>query len=268
MKKWFKKIHLWLSIPVGLPITIICLTGAILAFAKDFMRISEPHLYSVEYTAQSVVLPHDKLILSIEEQLSEEFKVSKITEGKTPSEPYTAMVKEGKQMWRVNQYTGEVLGELKKPKFLVIVTMLHRWFLDVPQVGGVNIGKYIVIVSTIFMLFILISGLIIWIPKTKQALKPRLSIEHKKGLPRVLHDMHVSLGFYTTLLLIIMCVTGLIIAFEWYGGWATKESIQALHTGSWGGIITKSLYCITALIGATLPITGYYLWLKKKSKRK
>lgn len=31
-----------------------------------------------------------------------------------------------------------------------------------------------------------------------------------------------------------------------------------------GGPLTKVLYFIAALIGATLPLTGYYLWMKKK----
>ena len=39
MKKTFRKIHLWLSVPFGLIISIICLTGAALVFElKSMMR--------------------------------------------------------------------------------------------------------------------------------------------------------------------------------------------------------------------------------------
>ena len=38
----------------------------------------------------------------------------------------------------------------------------------------------------------------------------------------------------------------------------------AFHTGSWGGMLTKTLYFLAALIGGLLPLTGYYLWLKKR----
>ena len=41
----------------------------------------------------------------------------------------------------------------------------------------------------------------------------------------------------------------------------------AFHTGSWGGVWTKLLYFLAALIGATLPLTGYYLWWKRTSNR-
>ena len=42
-----------------------------------------------------------------------------------------------------------------------------------------------------------------------------------------------------------------------------KGIFYALHTGSWGGIITKILYFIACVIGAVLPLSGYYLWIKK-----
>lgn len=43
-----------------------------------------------------------------------------------------------------------------------------------------------------------------------------------------------------------------------------KGLIYALHTGLWGGIWSKILTFVAALIGAILPLTGYYLWWKKR----
>ena len=43
----------------------------------------------------------------------------------------------------------------------------------------------------------------------------------------------------------------------------------AFHTGTWGGIWTKILYSLAALIGASLPLTGYWLWWRRcMNKRK
>lgn len=39
--------------------------------------------------------------------------------------------------------------------------------------------------------------------------------------------------------------------------------IYSVHVGSWGGILTRVLTFLAALLGATLPLTGYYLWMKK-----
>ena len=37
MKKFFAKIHLWLSIPFGIIIAIVCLTGTILVFEAEIL---------------------------------------------------------------------------------------------------------------------------------------------------------------------------------------------------------------------------------------
>ncbi|MCD8318177.1 MAG: PepSY domain-containing protein, partial [Paraprevotella sp.] len=44
--------------------------------------------------------------------------------------------------------------------------------------------------------------------------------------------------------------------------------IYAVHTGSWGGMLTRILAFIAALIGASLPLTGYYLWIKRLFRRR
>ena len=48
MNKTLQKIHLWLSIPLGLIITVICFTGATLVFEQDITRALNKNLYQVE----------------------------------------------------------------------------------------------------------------------------------------------------------------------------------------------------------------------------
>lgn len=42
----------------------------------------------------------------------------------------------------------------------------------------------------------------------------------------------------------------------------------SLHVGDYWGIWSKIITCIATLIGASLPVTGYYLWLRKKKRKK
>jgi len=46
------------------------------------------------------------------------------------------------------------------------------------------------------------------------------------------------------------------------------RSNYALHTGYIGGMFTKWLYFFASLICASLPITGFYIWWGKKTKKK
>lgn len=46
-----------------------------------------------------------------------------------------------------------------------------------------------------------------------------------------------------------------------------KSAVYMVHTGSWGGLFTRILTFLAALIGSTLPLTGYWLWLRCKSAK-
>ena len=43
-----------------------------------------------------------------------------------------------------------------------------------------------------------------------------------------------------------------------------KGYFYSFHTGTWGGMWTKILYFLAAFLGGILPLSGYYLWYKKK----
>jgi uncharacterized iron-regulated membrane protein len=69
--------------------------------------------------------------------------------------------------------------------------------------------------------------------------------------------------------------SGAITSVELYKDSARKGKLSgwfySLHTGSWGGLLVRVLYFLAALLGATLPLTGYYLWIKRlygKNKNK
>ena len=39
--------------------------------------------------------------------------------------------------------------------------------------------------------------------------------------------------------------------------------IYSLHVGNFGGIVTRVMWFLAAMLGATLPLTGYYLWIRR-----
>ena len=79
---------------------------------------------------------------------------------------------------------------------------------------------------------------------------------------------------YALLLLLIMALTGLTWSFGWYREWfyeffgVDKRWVYGVHVGSFGGMITRILWFLAALLGATLPLTGYYLWWKRIRRRR
>ena len=323
MKKIFRKIHLWLSVPFGLIITLVCFSGAMLVFENEVNEWFRHDLYYVE-TVKESPLPMDKLLEKVATTLPDSVSVT---------------------------------------------------------------------VSTLLLVFVLISGIVIWWPRTRKALKNSLKITVSKGWRRFWYDLHVAGGMYALIFLLAMALTGLTWSFPWYrtafykvfgvevqqrfshgneqkhnehkgntrlanqekkrGGNGRRSAdkreglennhsdrcsaaspfacwqevydklrhqnleykqisvssgtasvsfdrfgnqrasdrysfntdtgeftetslyqhqdksgkirgwIYSVHVGSWGGMLTRILAFIAALIGAALPLTGYYLWMRK-----
>lgn len=374
MRKFFTKLHRWLSIPLGAVITVVSLTGALLVFEAEITRALDPHLYRVTVPPGAPRLTPSQLVDSIRRQLPDSLELTAL---ELPADPAASCMASFRGVARrtlgIDPYTGEVLGWTKRPAFFQSVRKLHRWLLDAPASRGEgSIGKRVVGISTLLLVVILVSGLVIWIPRSRKALKNRLTISWRHGLRRFWYDSHIALGFYATLLLLVMALTGLTWSFGWYrtaayalfGGSPRQETVQqtarqketrpeaaqptpheadaavgidlrawdrvaeelrrrypdgrsitlshgearivtsspshmrredkvrfdpadgtlrqivrydelpraqrlrgwfyALHTGTWGGLLTRILYFAAALIGASLPLTGYYLWLRRR----
>ncbi len=96
--------------------------------------------------------------------------------------------------------------------FFYKVFALHRWLLG----SSDGIGKYIVGVSTFIFLFILITGIILWWPKTRRILKQRLNVKWDGGWKRLNHDLHLVLGFYSAIFLFIFSFTAMSWSFKWF----------------------------------------------------
>lgn len=117
----------------------------------------------------------------------------------------------------VDQYTGEVTGKYERAPFFNVMFRMHRWMLDsMKPDGGIFWGKIIVGTSTLMFVFVLISGVVIWWPRTRRALKNSLKIAASKGWRRFWYDLHVAGGMYTLVFLLAMSLTGLTWSFQWY----------------------------------------------------
>ena len=69
MRQFFHKVHLWISIPLGLIFFISCLTGALLVFEQDIQQLRQASLYHVTPAATPSLQPA-QLAERIQMQLS------------------------------------------------------------------------------------------------------------------------------------------------------------------------------------------------------
>lgn len=218
MKRFFTKIHLWLSIPFGIIITIMCITGGLLIFETEILQITNPQRYYVEKIKENQ-LPLERLIPVVKNQLPDTIVISSITVPCEANRNYSFAI-EGLAHGAVmaDPYTGKIREIVLSSDegFFSTVRRLHRWFLFETKRGEFSFGKLITGTSTLVFFFILLTGIIIWIPKTLKSLKNRLSIHLNKGLFRFWYDLHIAGGIYVAVFLIAFCLTGLTWSFGWY----------------------------------------------------
>ena len=380
MRKIFRNIHLWLSVPFGILITLICFSGAALVFEKEVMELCHRELYFVK-KVEAAPLPMEQLMTKVAATLPDSVSVTGVNISSDPERAYqVTLSKPRRASMYVDQYTGEITGKYERAPFFNFMFRMHRWLLDsMKQDGGIFWGKMIVGTSTLMFVFVLISGVVVWWPRTRKALKNSLKIVANKGWRRFWYDLHVAGGMYALVFLLAMALTGLTWSFQWYrtgfyktfgvevqpsmghgnaaanstakggkregkpegregrgahryspytnwqqvyeqlaeanpdykqisvsdgsasvavprfgnqrgtdrykfnprNGEITETTlykdldnsgkirgwIYSVHVGSWGGMLTRILTFVAALIGASLPLTGYYLWIRKKIKR-
>ena len=381
MRKIFRNIHLWLSVPFGILITLICFSGAALVFEKEVMELCHRELYFVK-KVEAAPLPMEQLMTKVAATLPDSVSVTGVNISSDPERAYqVTLSKPRRASMYVDQYTGEITGKYERAPFFNFMFRMHRWLLDsMKQDGGIFWGKMIVGTSTLMFVFVLISGVVVWWPRTRKALKNSLKIVANKGWRRFWYDLHVAGGMDALVFLLAMALTGLTWSFQWYrtgfyktfgvevqpsmghgnaaanatakggkrdgkpegregrgahryspytnwqqvyeqlaeanpdykqisvsdgsasvavprfgnqrgtdrykfnprNGEITETTlykdldnsgkirgwIYSVHVGSWGGMLTRILTFVAALIGASLPLTGYYLWIRKKIKRR
>jgi len=230
MKKIFHKIHLWLSIPLGLIIFVICLSGAILVFQTEINELTNPGRYFVEEVAEKP-LPIDELVTKTNSQLIDRTVSSVQVPSDLKRNYVMSLSGEGRASAYVNPYTGELKGTTQRGEgFFSVMLQLHRWLLSR------DIGKPIVGYTTLVFVFILITGIIIWWPKGKKQLKHRLQIKTKNGWKRFWYDLHITGGMYVLIGLLVLSLTGLTYSFRWYSkAFYGAFGIEVAERGHGGG---------------------------------
>ncbi|PRY96363.1 PepSY domain-containing protein [Marinilabilia salmonicolor] len=212
-RRIFGEVHLWLGIVSGLVLFIICLSGAVYTFRSEFEQLADPDKYMVDEQEGAEVVSVDRVI----ELLSDSGEVTSVLVPGMEQRTLEAVVKMSPEQRRgtifyVHPYSGDIVGKSggKAGAFFLWVMKLHRWLL----MG--KTGKVIVGVSTLIFVILVISGLVLWVPKKLRMLKNGLRITLRGTFRRNMWELHNVLGFYAAPILLIMALTGLAWSFDWY----------------------------------------------------
>ena len=162
-------------------------------------------------------MPISQIIAKVGEA-KPEAKISGITVNADPSSALTVALGRDGQVF-VNPYTGEITGEGNQNwrSFFRVNTDLHRWLAI--SGDGRQIGKAINDACNLMFLFLAITGIYIWFPRRLAWNNFKQVIWFRKGLGGKARDFnwHNAIGFWSSSILIILTVTGVVISYQWAG---------------------------------------------------
>ena len=120
----------------------------------------------------------------------------------------------------VNQYTGEVIGEVPRSDSLYqLANDIHGTLL----IG--DWGDYLIEVAISLSILLLVSGIYLWLPRDNASSAGFLKLRLSSGTRVLMRDLHANIGGTLSLILLLFILSGL----AWTGFWGGKL-VQAWST--------------------------------------
>ncbi|GAA6767804.1 PepSY-associated TM helix domain-containing protein [Flavobacterium sp. CGRL1] len=267
-KKLILKIHLWLGLASGLIVVILGITGCLYAFEEELRPVVHDYYFTDQVKDKKMPVSQ---IIDIAKNANKNPNQSISGCRILNEDDRTVIVWFYEELnpdafWYWNQYQSTYLyvdpysGKVKKQEdynfeFFVFVRMLHQTLCFNSKIGDPITGT-----ATIIFIISLITGLILWWPKNKQAAKQRFWFRWKDSTKwkRKNYDLHNILGYYMMIFALIIALTGLVWAFESY-----DKGVQWLFNG--GKTIKKEkLVSDTTQYSKKTSIDKIYAFIKQK----
>jgi uncharacterized iron-regulated membrane protein len=217
-KRWLS-VHLYLGLVLGFFLSLFGITGSILVFYEEINTLLYPAQMTVSVPVQGekALQPLSQLMAKAKAAMPTNAKLRFIDYPKQPSTSYQfnyqVPVANHDQMdeWRlsINPYSADVLGtSLIKNADAVFPSMLIPFVfrLHFALLAG-ETGVIIVGIMGVMLVFSVLTGLILWWPLTGNWRRV-LTIKRRASVERFNHDLHQSTGFYSSVLLLLILISG------------------------------------------------------------
>jgi uncharacterized iron-regulated membrane protein len=211
MRKILKKLHLYLAIILCIPLVLQGITGLIMVFQHE---ISNYQLHTKHVFASGEIQAPSKIIISALTQVPEGFEVNFIKLPIAEKSPavvrLTKKIEEKKSIFEVvvDPVSLEIV-EVTNPEtnFFKKLKKFHSSLFIQGQAGKNIVGTF-----GLVMLFLVISGLVIWWPK-KITFKRAMTFKFSATGKQFHRDLHSAVGFWTSLIIFITSFAGVYLAF-------------------------------------------------------
>ncbi|MEC7308672.1 PepSY domain-containing protein [Vibrio crassostreae] len=199
---------------------MLSITGLVMLF-DDEIELAF-HRDAIEVAASGKPVKASLQLAAVQEQYPQG-SVTQFVPSKAPNlaNRFSVSLEDGTSVFAtVNQYTGEVVGEIPRSDSLYqLVNDIHGTLL----IG--DWGDYLIEVAISLSILLLISGIYLWLPRDNASRAGFLKLRVSSGSRVLMRDLHANIGGTLSLILLLFILSGL----AWTGFWGGKL-VQAWST--------------------------------------
>lgn len=218
MKSTYRKpilqIHKILGLITGIIVLIEALTGCLWVFKDEIESLYEPQ-FSIEDSEKSFIE------LSEAREVGQSVFPNQSIHGilfPQEAEPIEVIFYDAEpefyQSVFLHPYTAEVLQVKDHFSGFFAFVLEGHVRLWLPK----SFGEQVVGIGILIFIVIIISGLLLWLPKKQKLLKQRLKFQWKPNMNwrRKNFDLHTVIGFYISIFALLFAISGSIMAYSWF----------------------------------------------------
>jgi uncharacterized iron-regulated membrane protein len=213
-----RSILFWLHLPLGVlagaVILIMSVTGVLLTYQRQITAWADMRGYRVEPAAQR--LSADALIAKLSVSRPD-LKPTALLIRSEPSAPASFTIGPGRQLF-VDPYTGAAFGEGNGQGVRTFFRVMVEWHRYLGAAGASRPqGRAVTGASNLAFLFIVVSGVFLWWPRSWTWTAVRNITWFKGGLRGKPRDFnwHNTIGFWSAIPLAIIIVGAAVISYPW-----------------------------------------------------
>ncbi len=210
-------IHLVCGVLTGLVILMMSVTGVLLTYERQMLEWADSRSHAAIEPAAGPRQSIEALLASARVQ-DPDYRPTSVTVANDPSAAVTLGAGRGGGSRLMNPYTGELLGEgaTGMHAFFGAVTGWHRWFNATGDARGP--WRAVTGVSNLAFLFLLVSGLYLWLPRVwkRAAFRAHLWFNPRAVTAKARdYNWHHVFGFWTAIPLIVIVYTATVFYYGW-----------------------------------------------------
>lgn len=185
--------------------SVVALSGAVFLVAADIESRRADGRWRVERPAGAVRTSPSGLLAAARARHPELDPLS-VEIRRDDARPAVVRFREGVAL-HLDPWNGRVLGETGEGESLSgrLVTLHTRLFAGEP-------GGLVVLIATAALVGLVPLGMLLWWPRRRAALGRALTVELRRGVRRANYDLHNVLGFYVSVVVLVLAATGVLLA--------------------------------------------------------